>query len=182
MNKDVQDVMIQYTPDLQRKQTFQMNTIHAHSMQIHCLQSRMQNVTGNRRSYDTILRKHNYCQGSLDINNSKPPRRKGMPAADQQEENVGYNPNNLIPAECLPFHTEYVVETNNAQYKPSRSTIHSRMQYDKPGSDRGKHRLKKNEVTKERTVVVELDAGPSYASKLTNFVEASRENIAEQEW
>ena len=182
MNKNGQDVMIQYTPDLQRNQTFQMNTIYAHSMQIHCLQSRIQNVTGNRRSYDTILREHNYCQRSLDINNSKPPRRKGMPAADQQEENVGYNPNNLIPAERLPFHTEYVVETNNAQYKPSRSTTHSRTQYDKPGSDKAKHRLKKNEVTKERIVDEEVDAGPSYASKLTDSVEASRENIAEQEW
>ena len=182
MNKNGQDVMIQYTPDLLRNQTFQMNTIYAHSMQIYCLQSRIQNVTGNRRNYDTILREHNYCQRSLDINNSQPPRRKGMPAADQQEENVGYNPNNLIPAERLPFHTEYVVETNNAQYKPSRSTTHSRTQYDKPGSDKGKHRLKKNEVTKERIVDEEVDAGTSYASKLTDCVEASRENIAEQEW
>ena len=105
-----------------------------------------------------------------------------MPAADQQEENVGYNPNNLIPAERLPFHTEYVVETNNARKKPSRSTTHSRTQYDKPGSDKGKHRLKKNEVTKERIVDEEVDAGPSYASKLTDCVEATRENIAEQEW
>ena len=182
MNKNGQDVMIQYTPDLQRNQTFPMNTIYAHSMQIHCLQSKIQNVTGNRRSYDTILREHNYCQRSLDINNSKPPKHKGMPAADQQDENVGYNPNNLIPAERLPFHTEYVVETNNAQYKPIRSTTHSRTQYDKPGSDKGKHRLKKKEVTKERIVDGEVDAGPSYASKLTDCVEASRENIAEQEW
>ena len=159
-----------------------MNTIYAHSIQIHCLQSRIENVTGNSRSYDTILREHSYCQRNLDINNSKPPRHKGMPATDQQEEYVGYNPNNLIPAERLPFHTEYVVETNNAQYKPSRSTTPSKTQYDKPGSDKGKHRLKKNEVTKERTVDEELVTGPSYASKLTDCVKASRENIAEQEW
>ena len=61
-------------------------------MQIHSLQSRIQNVTGH--SYDTILKEHNYFQRNLDINSSTPPGHKGMPTTDQQEKNIGNVPNN----------------------------------------------------------------------------------------